>query len=169
MFDVLFDKYSNIKFIDNPYYETCNNISSVYVARDLLENSYICEADLYISNQDIILKEQTNSNYLGIIVKETSDWELFTKNDIVDGVSIGGKYCYQLVGISYWTSKDAKILKRDLEKIFIEESKHNIFWDEVPLKYAKDHYKLYVRECSTNDIIEIDTYAELKEIDASYK
>lgn len=42
MFDVLLDKYPNIKFIDNPYYETCNNISSVYVARDLLENSYIC-------------------------------------------------------------------------------------------------------------------------------
>lgn len=101
MFDVLPDKYPNIKFIDNPYYETCNNISSVYVARDLLENSYICEADLYISNQDIILKEKTNSNYLGIKVKETSDWALFTKNDIVDGVSIGGKDCYQLVGISY--------------------------------------------------------------------
>ncbi len=93
---------------------------------------------------------------MGIKVKETSDWALFTKNDIVDGVSIGGKDCYQLVGISYWTSKDAKILKRDLEKIFIKESKHNILWDEVPLKYAKDHYKLYVRECSKNDIIEID-------------
>lgn len=65
--------------------------------------------------------------------------------------------------------KRCKILKRDLEKNFIEESKHNIFWDEVPLKYAKDHYKLYVRECSKNDIIEIDTYAEFKEIDASYK
>lgn len=60
-------------------------------------------------------------------------------------------------------------IKKRFRKNFIEESKHNIFWDEVPLKYAKDHYKLYVRECSKNDIIEIDTYAEFKEIDASYK
>ena len=169
MFDELLIKYPNIKFIDNPYYETCNNISSVYLARDLLENSYICEADLYISNPNIIIKEQSNSNYLGIKVKETSDWALLTNDNIINGVSIGGINCYQLVGISYWTSENAKMLKQDLEKTFIKEEKHTIFWDEVPLKYAKEHYKLHIRECLKTDIVEIDTYEELKEIDSSYK
>lgn len=41
-------KYPFIKFIENPYYDMCNNISSIYVARKYLENSIIIEGDLNI-------------------------------------------------------------------------------------------------------------------------
>ena len=42
------------------------------------------------------------------------------------------------------------------------------YWDQVPLDVKKQNYKIYVRECNKNDIIEIDTYNELKTIDKSY-
>ena len=35
-FQYLEDKYENLHLIDNPYYDTCNNISSLYVAREHL-------------------------------------------------------------------------------------------------------------------------------------
>ena len=40
-FEYLKDKYSNIRFIENQYYSTSNNISSIYVARELLKNVII--------------------------------------------------------------------------------------------------------------------------------
>ena len=36
------------------------------------------------------------------------------------------------------------------------------------LDVKKDNYKIHVRECNKGDIIEIDTFNELKAIDKSY-
>ena len=38
----------------------------------------------------------------------------------------------------------------------------------APLVYRKDHYSVAVRECLEEDIVEIDTFSELKAIDRSY-
>ena len=53
-FDQLLYKYPNIKFLENPVYNEANNISSSLVARHLLSNAYVFEADLLISNPAII-------------------------------------------------------------------------------------------------------------------
>ena len=36
------------------------------------------------------------------------------------------------------------------------------------LDVCKNNYKIHVRECHDGDIIEIDTFNELKQIDKSY-
>ena len=36
-FDYLTEKYTNVKLIKNDYYQTINNISSIYVAREYLK------------------------------------------------------------------------------------------------------------------------------------
>ena len=48
-FDQLLYKYPNIRFIENPLYNEANNISSALLARDLLKNAYVLEADLFLS------------------------------------------------------------------------------------------------------------------------
>lgn len=40
-FYTLEKEYPGVKIIENPYYDTCNNISSLYVARDHIENAMI--------------------------------------------------------------------------------------------------------------------------------
>jgi CTP:phosphocholine cytidylyltransferase-like protein len=42
------------------------------------------------------------------------------------------------------------------------------YWDQVPLEYCLKEYKVEIRECTFDDIIEIDTYKELKKIDNNY-
>ena len=42
------------------------------------------------------------------------------------------------------------------------------YWEQVPLVYRKDHYTVELRECLPQDIIEIDTFRELKAIDKIY-
>lgn len=49
-FDQLLKKYPTISFIDNPDYETMNNISSAVLAKDLFCNAYVSEADFYLKN-----------------------------------------------------------------------------------------------------------------------
>ena len=73
-FDILLDKYPFIKFLDNDLYDKENNISSIMKAVDLIDNTYICEADLLITGSDVIRKYQYECNYIGSRVKETDDW-----------------------------------------------------------------------------------------------
>ena len=167
-FDQLLYKYPNIKFIENPMYNEANNLSSIVCAGDLLQNAYIIEADLLLYNKSLIKKYQYSSNYLGIPVERTDDWCVFTKNGIIDKMTIGGKNCYQMVGISYWTPIDGKKLYLDAREVFASPGGKERYWDQVPLEYCIKDFKVGVRECSFSDIIEIDTFKELKELDDSY-
>ena len=100
-FDQLLCKYPMIKFIDNPYFEQANNISSAYVARDYLKNAYVFEADLLISNPDIIYAAHSGSEFLGIKTDHSDDWCFECDNGIIRREKVGGDDCYQMVGISY--------------------------------------------------------------------
>lgn len=167
-FDELLTKYPNIKFINNNNYNSSNNIGSVLIAKDYLKNSYVLEADLLLYNKNLIKKYQYSSNYVGIPVKETDDWCFYLNNKIISRVAIGGKDCYKMVGISYWTEKDGEQLSKDILTIWNSPGGKERYWDQVPLEYCKNNYKLSLRKCNQEDIIEIDTYNELKAIDSSY-
>jgi len=43
------------------------------------------------------------------------------------------------------------------------------YWDQVALEYFIKDYSVEVRECSFDDIIEIDTFNELKKLDETYR
>lgn len=167
-FDELLYKYPTIKFIENEKYNEGNNIVSILLAKEYLPNTYILEADLLLYNKKIISKYQYGSNYLGIPVEETNDWCLFTNNNVISGYAIGGKDCYKLAGISYWTEKDGKQLAEDITKAYNAPGGAERYWDQVPLDYSINNYQLYVRTCTEGDIIEIDTFNELKAIDPIY-
>ncbi|MBQ7045963.1 MAG: NTP transferase domain-containing protein [Clostridia bacterium] len=168
-FDQLLYKYPNIKFIENPLYNQANNISSVLKAKDALtENTYIFEADILLYNKKLITKYQYSSNYLGVPVKTTDDWCLYTENGKITKVAVGGTDCYQMYGISYWSKADAKKLQDDVEAVYTSPGGKERYWDQVPLDFKKENYSLSVRECTFNDIIEIDSFNELKKLDSSY-
>lgn len=167
-FDVLLHKYSNIRFIDNKMYNEANNISSAYLIKDLLENAYVLESDLVLSNSKLIRKYEYNSNFLGIEVDRTDDWCFETKNGIITKQKIGGTNCHQMIGISYYTKESGKQLCTDIKDVFESPGGKEKYWDQVPLLERKQNYKIYVRECKREDIIEIDSFNELKQIDKTY-
>lgn len=167
-FDELLDKYPFIQFIDNPEYNITNNISSALRAIDIIDRCYICEADLYISNPDVINKYEYQSNYLGAKVAETDDWCFKKHNNIVVDYKMGGTDCYQAYGISFWDSTDSDKLKKDLQKVYHSKAGKENLWEMVPLRICKKNYKLSVRKCLKSDIIEIDNFIELIAVDSSY-
>ena len=167
-FDQLLYKYPNIKFIENPVYNEANNISSAMCARYLLQNAYLCEADLLLYKPALICKYQYCSNYLGVPVDVTDDWCFKTKNGIITKLCVGGTNCHHMVGISYWNAQDGARLAGHIEQVYNSPGGKERYWDQVALEYHLDEYKIAVRECSFDDIAEIDTYRELKQIDDTY-
>ena len=79
-----------------------------------------------------------------------------------------GPDTWQMVGISFWNDEDGKKLKEDIQAVYDSPGGKERYWEQVPLVYRKQHYAVEVRECKDEDIVEIDTFNELKAIDKSY-
>lgn len=168
-FDQLLLKYPTIQFIENKVYNETNNISSAFCARHLLANSYVFESDLLLYNPKLITKYQYSSNYLGVPTQVTGDW-CFTVNSAgyIKSLSLGGTDCYHMFGISYWSEEDGTRLQEDIEAVYNMPGGTQRFWDQVMFDYFPHHYKVTVHPCTFSDIIEIDTFNELKQLDPNY-
>ena len=167
-FEILSKKYPNIKFVVNDKYNEANNISSAYLVKDKFENAYVLESDLYLYNSRLIRKYEYYSNFLGFSVDRTDDWCFEVKGNVINKEKIGGYNCYQMCGISYYDDVDGKKIRNDLEEVYNMPGGKEKYWEQVMLDVKKDDYKIHVRECKKGDIIEIDTFNELKAIDKSY-
>lgn len=169
-FDQLLYKYPQLKFVENPDYNSSNNIVSMLYAREYLGSCYVLEADLYLRNPKLITKYQYSSNYLGIPVKRTDDWCMFLDGGYVSRIAHGGKgdNCYQTVGISYWTPEDGERLRTHVQEVCNEPGGRERLWGQIPLVVRHKDYKVTIRPCEFEDIVEIDTFAELKELDHAY-
>lgn len=168
-FDQLLYKYPMIKFLENPSYNEANNISSAMVARYLLQNAYVFESDLIISNPSIITKYHYTSDVLGIWKDRTDDWCLdVDKNGFVCEEKVGGLNTYQMVGIYYWRVEDGAKLAGHIQEAFLAPGGKERYWETVPNQVFKGQYKIKVRPCKDEDIVEIDTFRELKAIDKTY-
>ena len=159
-----------IKFLENPVYNEANNISSSLVARYLLSNAYVFEADLLLSNPSLIKRYHYASNFLGIKKQRTDDWCVIVKDGIIVDEKVGGEGddVYQMVGISYWDEADGHKLSQDIQDVYLSPGGKERYWEQVPLVYKKENYKVEIRECFDEDVVEIDTFKELKAIDKTY-
>ena len=170
LFDQLLYKYPMIKFLENPVYNESNNISSALVARYMLSNAYVFEADLLISNPKIIRKYHYTSDFLAIKKVRSDDWCFKVRDGIIVEEKVGGEGddIWQMVGISYWNEIDGHKLSKDISDVYSSPGGKERYWEQVPLVYRKEHYAVEVRECYDDDIVEIDTFKELKAIDKTY-
>ena len=170
LFDQLLYKYPMVKFIENPVYNEANNISSSLVARYLLSNAYVFEADLLIYNPKIIKKYHYTSDFLGIKKYRTDDWCVRVKDGIIVEEKVGGEGddIWQMVGISYWNEADGHKLNQDIQDVYNSPGGKERYWEQVPLVYCKKHYSVEIHECFEEDVVEIDTFNELKAIDSTY-
>jgi CTP:phosphocholine cytidylyltransferase-like protein len=168
-FDQLLYKYPSIRFLENPVYNESNNISSAVAARFFFKNAYIFESDLLLRNPALIKKYQYASNILGVPVAKTDDWFLKAENGVITGCGKGGEDGHHWFGISYWTENDGARLAEHLRLAWEKPENRARLWDFTPLVYFNSEYRVEIRECTFDDIAEIDSFAELQELDAAYR
>lgn len=170
-FSSLEQEYPGLRLIENPYYSTCNNISSLYVARAHIENSIILDGDQIIYNPEVLSPEFSRSGYNSVWTDEsTEEWLQTVENGIVTACSrTGGSGGWQLYSISRWTREDGRRLRRHLETEFEEKQNRQIYWDDIAMFCYPQEYRLGIRPMNRGDVIEVDNLSELAALDASYK
>ena len=170
-FEKLEQEYPGVKLIENPYYDICNNISSLYVARDHIENAIIMDGDQIVYNPEILSPEFERSGYNSVWTDdETDEWLQTVKDGTVTSCSrTGGKGGWQLYSISRWTAEDGRKLKYFLEVEFEEKQNRQIYWDDVAMFCHPHDFKLGIHPMNASDIIEVDNLSELIALDESYK
>lgn len=164
-------EYPGIILIENPYYDNCNNISSLYVAREYIEGAIILDADQIIYNEKVLTKSFERSGYNCVWNEQgTKEWLLTVENEIVMHCSrTGGKGGWELYSISRWNAEDGKRLKKHLEIEFEKKNNTQIYWDDIALFCYPEEYRLGIYEMEDGDVLEIDDIQELADQDDSYK
>ena len=171
-FGFLTEAYPNISLIENKEYTYKNNISSIYAASDVMKTAdcYICEADLFVSDESIFSANLDHSCYYGKMVKGYSDDWVFDLNDkgIITRVGKGGTDTYNMVGISYFKQSDAKIIADAVVEAYNHEGHEQLYWDEI-VDQNLDKLNLVITPVTAEQIVEIDSEKELAEFDPNYK
>ena len=169
-FECLIQEYPGVVLIENPYYDSCNNISSLYVARDFISESIILDGDQIIYNHEILSPEFERSGYNAVWCENnTEEWLMTVDDGIVTSCNRnGGKKGWQLFSVSRWNEDDGEKLKRHLEIEFEVKKNRQIYWDDIAMFCYPEEYKLGIREMQYGDIVEIDNISELIAIDKSY-
>ena len=165
-FAYLCEKYPKVRLIRNPDYLTKNNISSIYAAREVLQQGdcFICESDLYIADPSIFKKELAGSCYYGrMTAGYSADWVFETEGGRIVRVGKGGTDVYNMVGVAYFKEKDARLLSRLITEACDGEGCDQLFWDDV-VDRNLNLLDLYVEPVEDGQLVEIDTVKELERI-----
>ena len=162
--------YNGLKLIENPYYDIYNNIASLYMAREHIEDAMILDGDQIIYDHRSLVPEFERSGYNGVWTEnETDEWLMTVENGIVTHCSrSGGSRGWQLFSVSRWSAEDGRKLKQHVEKEFEEKKNRQIYWDDIAMFCYPEEYQLGVHEMEAGALIEVDNISELIKLDKSY-
>lgn len=164
------EEYEGVTLIENPYYDTCNNIASLYCAREHLSNVLMIDGDQCVANDAILSPEFEYSGYEAMWTEEFADeWMVADGTEVIENVMDGGEKAWRLFEVSRWSDEDGKKLKHLLEYEFDVKKNRKIYWDEIALFIHPQEFQLHIRKISPGDIVEIDSVAELIAVDDSYR
>ena len=164
------DRYPNVELIENTEYTVKNNISSIHAAADLMgrEDCFICEADLVVSDPSIFDAKLDRSCYYGKMVKgHSDDWVFDLKDGRITRIGKYGDDAYNMCGICYLKKEDAGIVADAVKEAYRHAGHEQLFWDEI-VNQQLDRLDLTVHPVANDQIVEIDSVKELKEIDPAY-
>ncbi len=164
------NKYPNLELVENTEFMVKNNISSIHAVADKMGDAdcFVCEADLYVSDPSIFDAQLDHSCYYGKMVPgHSDDWVFDLQDGRITRVGKNGDDAYNMCGVSYLKKDDAKIIADAVMEAYKHEGHEQMFWDEIVDQQLNNIY-LTVHPVSPEQIVEIDSVAELKTIDPSY-
>lgn len=166
-FYYLKEKY-NVQIIINNEYLTKNNVSSIYAARDLIKNTYICSSDNYF-NKNPFFYENDDSYYSVKYSKGyTDEWCIKEDgaSDITE-VNIGGRDSWYMMGEAFWNEEFSKKFLKILEEEYNDPNTYNKLWEHIYIEHI-DELKMKTKKCNENDVFEFDSIDELRTFDSTY-
>lgn len=172
-FTYLTAKYGNVHLVQNPEFQTKNNISSIYAVRDLLAQTtadcFVCEADLFVADPNIFTADLTTSCYFGkFLAGESTDWLFEGSCAQITHITKGGRDAYNMCGVSFFKNRDIKAVAQKVVQLSQTPGHEHLYWDEA-VDQLLPALPLGIHPVAASQIVEIDTVAELKVVDPSYQ
>lgn len=161
-FEYLIDEFG-VELVVNNNYSKKNNLHSLQLVLDHLSNTYIIPCDIWC-DQNPFRKHELYSWYMvSDQVDNESSVRVNRKMELVTvSNKVGGN---AMIGISYLLKEDSDIIKEKVDKLCKNENYDEAFWEEA----LYEHGRLLVkaRVVHMTDVVEINTYEQLRELDSS--
>lgn len=159
-YEYLIDKY-DVRLIVNPHYHEWNNIYSLYLAKEHLNNSYVVPCDIWFKNTPFSEVEDQSWYMFSDHQHEDSHWKV-TNRGTVKHVSAGGN---KMVGLAYLNTGAGDNLKQLLDQRIVHQSHLDEFWESMLIDGDRFAINSYV--IKDNQFAEINSYEELRDLDSS--
>lgn len=161
-FEFLMDEY-DVKLIVNNAYLSKNNLYSLSLLEDKIDNTYIIPCDVYSKNNPFC-KDKLYSWYMVTDkLDKISDVRVNRKHELVK--INNGEYGNKMIGISYINCDTAKIIKPLINEHSKQENNSDMFWEEV--LYKDNKMIVYGNVKDSKDVFEINTFEELREMNTN--
>ncbi|MBO4872847.1 MAG: NTP transferase domain-containing protein [Lachnospiraceae bacterium] len=157
-FEYLIDEYG-VELAVNPEYAAKNNIASLALVADRISNSYIIPSDIWCENNPFSRHELYSWYMVSDRIAAESDVRVNRKMELVQIPEKEGGNA--MIGIAYLLEKDAARIRESLKTGAVSSSQD--FW-EITL-YDKGKMILPARLVRADEITEINTYEQLRELD----
>lgn len=160
LFEYLIDDF-DVELICNTQYATKNNLHSLTLAADKLNNSYIIPCDIWADDNPFHEYEPYSWYMVNELVDNDSTVRVNRKMELVETTSqTSGN---SMVGISYLTSDICTMLREKLTMMDANLPFQNSFWEDALFENGK--MIVPARLVHATDVIEINTYEQLRELD----
>ena len=160
-YEYLIDEYG-VELIVAPDYVSKNNLHSLKTAAAHLSNSYIIPCDIWCEKNPYSRNELYSWYMVSDLVDDDSTVRVNRKQElVVQKEQAGGN---AMIGICYLLETEAEIVRERLEELGRDSRYDGAFWEEA--LYNKDRMIVAARVVHSADVVEINTYEQLREIDS---
>jgi CTP:phosphocholine cytidylyltransferase-like protein len=169
MFSYLEHKYEGLRLIFNPEYMTKNNTHTLYLAREYLDNTYICSSDDYFEKNPFE-PYVYSSYYASLYVEEkTDEWYMIpdAENDIAQVKKSGGAG-FIMLGHAYWDRAFSKAMRQFLEEDCNIGKYDDAFWEDILAENINALPPMKIRVYPEDAIFEFDSLEDLRAFDHEY-
>ncbi|MBQ9661785.1 MAG: NTP transferase domain-containing protein [Oscillospiraceae bacterium] len=160
-FEYLIDEYG-VELVVNPDYSSLNNLHSLSLVADRIHNTYIIPCDIWCDSNPFNSTELYSWYMVSDLIDEESTVRVNRKMELV---TIPEKDAGNaMIGISYLLEPEAEIIREKLKKYDTDDKHTEAFWEET--LYKKDRMILQARVVRSSDVVEINTYEQLRDLDS---
>lgn len=166
-FYYLADKFG-VKLVENPYFRSKNNTSSINLVLDEIENTYICASDHYFA-RNIFEPYSFRSNYTVKMVYGRTDDYSYTVDErgFFDSFITHCDHELAMVGPCCFLKPDADAYKAYFRQRYEKPETQHMLWEEL-LIGCIGQMKMRPRVLPDGVVYEFDNLDELREFDERY-
>lgn len=161
-YEYLIDKYS-VKLLINMEYVSKNNLHSLVLAVNKIDNVYIIPCDIWCKENPFSYDELYSWYMVCDQTDEESNVRVNRKQELVRT----GKGGNRMVGIAYITNDSSDMLKKKLLEMDQDFCYRHCFWEEALFRQEQNKMIVTARMVKDESVFEINTYEQLRELDSA--